>query len=132
MKIIGILIISIALTGCLFSNDHSHEQASHTAVLSEPRKNSEAGVTITAVYDGNTSEIKLHLHSLSGSLDYELDKISYIRDSNGNIIKPEAWKGDIGSLHIEGTLKFPKFDDSRGFELVIQNVAGVKERIFKW
>jgi hypothetical protein len=59
-------------------------------------------------------------------------KISYIRDSKGNIIKPESWDGGIGEHHFEGILKFPKFDDSVGFELVIQDVAGVKERVLKW
>lgn len=78
----------------------------------------------------NTFDIKFDTHS--GSLDYEMAKISYIRDSKGNIIKPESWNGGIGGHHFEGTLKFQKFDDSTGFELVIQDVAGVKERVLKW
>jgi hypothetical protein len=59
-------------------------------------------------------------------------KLSYIRDSKGNMIKPESWDGGIGGHHFGGILKFPKFDDSAGFELVIQDIAGVKERVLKW
>ena len=118
------VLMAIAISGCL-------ENEKTPADLLEPKEKSEAGVTINAVYlGGNAFDIKLDTHS--GSLDYEMAKISYIRDSKGNIIKPDAWDGGIGGHHFEGTLTFPKFDDSKGFELVIQNVAGVKERVLKW
>ena len=146
MRISGIIIallilITAAVSGCLSGNELQTENPA-TAVptssdktsatdSSETRENSEAGVTITAVYLGNNGfDIKLDTHS--GSLDYEMAKISYIRDSKGNIIKPESWDGGIGGHHFEGTMKFPEFDDRAGFELVIQDVAGVKERVFKW
>lgn len=135
MRISGILIallilIMAAVSGCLSGKEPQIDKTS-TADPSETRVNSEAGVTITAVNLGNnTFDVKLDTHS--GSLDYEIAKISYIRDSKGNTIKPESWDGGIGGHHFEGTLKFPKFDDSAGFELVIQDVAGVKERILKW
>lgn len=58
--------------------------------------------------------------------------ISYIRDNKGDMIKPESWDGGIGGHHLGGTMKFPKFDDSTGFELVIQDIVGVKERVLKW
>ena len=139
MRISGIIIallilIIAAASGCL-SNEKplaptTSEKTSATD-SSEIRENSEAGVTITAEYLGNNEfDIKLDTHS--GSLDYELEKLSYIRDSKGNIIKPESWDGGIGGHHIEGYMKFPEFYDSAGFELVIQDVAGVKERVLKW
>ena len=145
MRILGIIIallilITVAVSGCLSGKEPQTEKpatvvptTSDTSATdtSEKRVSSEAGVTITAVYLGNNGfDIKLDTHS--GSLDYELVKISYIRDSYGNIIKPESWEGGIGGHHFEGTMKFPKFDDSAGFELVIQDVAGVKERVLKW
>ncbi|MDO8726838.1 MAG: hypothetical protein Q7J35_12285 [Candidatus Methanoperedens sp.] len=146
MRISGIIIallilITAAVSGCLSGKEPQTEKPV-TAVptssdktsatdSSETRENSEAGVTIIAVYLGNNGfDIKLDTHS--GSLDYEMAKISYIRDSKANIIKPESWDGGIGGHHFEGILKFPEFDDSAGFELVIQDVAGVKERVLKW
>lgn len=127
--IIAILIlIMAAVSGCLSGKEPQPENPADT---SQERVNSEAGVTITAVNLGNnTFDIKLDTHS--GSLDYEMAKISYIRDRKGNMIIPESWNGGIGGHHFEGTLKFPKFDDIAGFELVFQDVAGVKERVIKW
>ncbi|MFA4936326.1 MAG: hypothetical protein WC568_10875 [Candidatus Methanoperedens sp.] len=141
MRISGIIIaflilITLAFSGCLTSSEPETEKTAtvektDAAGSPEARENSEAGVTITATYLGNNAfEIILDTHS--GSLDYEMAKISSVRDSKGNIIKPESWDGGTGGHHFEGTLKFPKFDDSKGFELVIQDVAGVKERVLKW
>ena len=143
MRISGIIIallilIMAAVSGCLSGTGPRTENpaagvptSTEKTSTDETRVNSEAGVTITAVNLGNNAfDIKLDTHS--GSLDYEMARISYIRDSKGNMIKPESWDGGIGGHHIEGTLKFPKFDDSVGFELVIQDVAGVKERVLKW
>ena len=133
MRISGIIIallilIMAAVSGCLSSKEPQTENPADT---SQKRVNSEAVVTITAVNLGNyTFDIKLDTHS--GSLNYEMARISYIRDSKGNMIKPESWNGGIGGHHFEGTLKFPKFDDSAGFELVFQDVSGVKERVLKW
>ncbi len=137
-----LILITAAVSGCLSGSELKTEQPATiektaivdrtaTADSSGQKENSEAGVTITAVYLGNNAfDVKLDTHS--GSLDYEMAKISYIRDSKENIIKPESWDGGIGGHHFEGTLKFPKFDDSAGFELVIQDVAEIKERVLKW
>jgi hypothetical protein len=137
MRISGIIIalfilIIAAVSGCLSGKEPQTENPAPTSTdTSDNRVNSEAGVTITAVNLGNNSfNMKLDTHS--GSLDYEMARISYIRDSKGNMIKPESWNGGIGGHHFGGTLKFPKFNNSAGFKLVIQDVAGVKERVLKW
>ncbi len=139
--IIALLILITAISGCLSGKEPQTEKTAAVVPTSsdkisasdssETRVNSEAGVTITAVNLGNNAfDVKLDTHS--GSLDYEMAKIFYIRDSKGNIIKPDSWDGGTGGHHLEGNLKFPEFDDSAGFELVIQDVAGVKERVLKW
>jgi hypothetical protein len=136
--IVLLILIMAGVSGCISVKGPQTENpaagvptSTEKTSIAETRVKSEAGVTITAVNLGNNAfDIKLDTHS--GSLDYEMARISYIRDSKGNIIKPESWDGGIGGHHIEGTLKFPKFDDSAGFELVIQDVAGVKERVLKW
>ena len=138
MRISGIIIVLLiliiaAVSGCLSGNEPETATVDKTSNpdSSEEKVNSEAGVTVTAVYSGNNAfDVKLDTHS--GSLDYDMARLSYIRDSYGNIIKPESWDGGIGGHHFEGILKFPGFDDSAGFELVIQDVAGVKERVLKW
>ncbi len=136
MKTTGIIIallilVTASISGCISNSEPKTETQVPAEGLPETKENSEAGVTVAAVYLGNNAfDIKLDTHS--GSLDYEMEKISYIRDSRGNIIKPESWDGGTGGHHFEGTLKFSKFDDSAGFELIIQDVAGVKERVLKW
>ena len=137
MRISGIIIallilIIAAVSGCVSGKGpQAGNPAPASTDTSEKRVNSEAGVTITAMNLGNNAfDIKVDTHS--GSLDYEMARVSYIRDSKGNIIKPESWNGGIGGHHLAGTLKFPKFDESAGFELVFQDIAGVKERVLKW
>lgn len=137
MRIYGIIVALLILTTAAISGCLSQPQTEKpvtpdkTAAETSERKVSEAGVTIAAVYFSNNS-FAISLDTHSGSLDYKMDEVSYIRDSKGNIIKPMKWDGGFGGHHLEGTLSFPKFDDSAGFELVIQNVAGVKERVLKW
>ncbi len=99
--------------------------------VSEPRVNSEGGVEIIAVYQGNNI-FTIALNTHSGSLDYDLKELAYVRDNNGKIYKPLEWEGGTGGHHLKGLLKFPEFDDKNGFELVVKDVAGVKERTFKW
>lgn len=144
MRISGIIalliLITAAVSGCLSGNGPQAEKTAgststvektSTTDSADTKVNSEAGVTVTAVYLGsNAFDVKLDTHS--GSLDYDMEELSYIRDNKGNNVEPELWDGGIGGHHFEGTLKFPKFDDSAGFELVIQDVAGVKERVLKW
>ncbi len=131
MRIYGIIVALLILTTAAISGCLSQPQTDKTATETSERKVSEAGVTIAAVYFSNNS-FAISLDTHSGSLDYKMDEVSYIRDSYGNIIKPMKWDGGFGGHHFEGTLSFPKFDDNAGFELVIRDVAGVKERILKW
>ncbi len=120
------VMLVVAVSGCT-----SALQGQPTSGVSEPRQNEESGVTVTAVYKGNGSfDMKLDTHS--GDLDYQLDKIAYVRDSSGTVYRPVSWEGGIGGHHFNGTLKFPKFDDSPGFRLVVNDVAGIKERVLQW
>lgn len=119
------ILIAIAVSGCLSGEKPPSD-------LLEPRENSEAGIKISVTYlpeitDATAFEIKVTAHQ-----DYNdaFDKISYLRDSSGKIYQPLSYEGSRGH-HASGTLRFPKFESKR-FELVIQDVADVKERVFKW
>ncbi len=120
------VLITVAIGGCLSGGEEP------PADLLEPRENSEAGVTISATYlpditDAIAFEIKVTTHQ-----DYNDDfkKNSYLRDSSGKIYQALSYEGE-GGHHASGTLRFLKIESKR-FELVIQDVAEVKERIFKW
>lgn len=128
MKITNVLILLIllsALSGCLFSDEPEVD-------ILEPRENSESGIKITVTYlpeisDATAFDIKVTAHT-----DYNdaFSNISYLRDSGGNIYEPLSYEGSAGH-HASGILRFAKIQENR-FELVIQDVGGVKERVFKW
>jgi len=76
---------------------------------------------------------------------YRMDELTVMRDDKGREIMPvEGWEiifetGD--NHHREGIIRFPKKDssgkpvidkDTKSFELIIKDVARIKQRIFKW
>ncbi len=130
MRITGIIVallvlITASVSGCLSGSEPPVD-------LSAPRENSDAGVDITVTYlpditDATAFDIKVTAHK-----DYNDDfkQNSYLRDSSGKTYQALSYEGE-GGHHASGTLRFPKIE-SKSFELVIQDVAGVKERVFKW
>ncbi len=131
MRISGLVItlsvlVTVAISGCLSGDEKP------PADLLEPRENSEADVKISVTYlpditDATAFEIKVTAHK---DYDDDFKKNSYLRDSSGKTYQPLSYEGE-GGHHATGTIRFPKIESKR-FELVIQDVAGVKERIFKW
>lgn len=131
MRISGLIItlsvlIAVAISGCLSGGDKP------PADLLEPRENSEADVKISVTYlpditDATAFEIKVTAHK---DYDDDFKKNSHLRDSSGKIYQPLSYEGE-GGHHASGTLRFPKIESKR-FELVIKDIAGVNERVFKW
>ncbi len=120
------VLITVAIGGCISGGEKP------PADLLEPRVNSEAEVTISATYlpditDATAFEIKVTAHK---NYDDDFKNNSYLRDSSGKTYQALSYEGE-GGHHASGILRFPKIESKR-FELVIQNVAGVKERVFKW
>ncbi|MDP3105297.1 MAG: hypothetical protein Q8M95_11920 [Candidatus Methanoperedens sp.] len=128
MKITMVLILFIllsALSGCL-SLDKSQ------ADILEPRENSEAGVKITVTYLPDITDATAFDIEVTSHMDYNDDfaNISYLQDTVGKTYNPISYEGSKGH-HASGILRFPKIEGKK-FDLVIQDVAGVKERLFKW
>lgn len=128
MKITTVLILFIllsALSGCL-SSDKSQ------ADLPGPRENSEAGIKITLTYLPDITDATAFDIEVTSHMDYNDDfaNISYLRDTGGKTYRPLSYEGSKGH-HAIGILRFQKME-SKKFELVIQDIAGVKERVFKW
>ncbi|MHB0869820.1 MAG: hypothetical protein ACYC66_10505 [Chloroflexota bacterium] len=85
--------------------------------------------------------VAMDTHSVN--LDgYDLGKLALLRNDRGQELKPERWDAPSGGgHHRSGTLSFSAKDGSgkpvvdagvRVLELVIRDVAGVKERVLKW
>lgn len=102
-------------------------------------KSSEGGsVTVdvkpTALDVGKPIAFDIAMNTHSVDLSDDMTKITILRDDAGKEYKPTAWEGPGGGgHHREGTLTFAALTGKPKFvELVIQGLAGVPERVFKW
>jgi hypothetical protein len=96
------------------------------------------GVTVIATLlkeQTDTTAIKLVLDTHSANLDgYKLDEIAILQDDTGKsypVVAVEQASG--GGHHRQAVLRFGKVSpEAKTVELVVKDVAGVKERIFRW
>ena len=77
-------------------------------------------------------QIAMNTHSVE--LDYDLTKLAVLRTDQGDEATPLRWDGGRGGHHVNGTLYFSTVDLSgaQWVEVVIRDVAGVPERVFRW
>jgi len=81
-------------------------------------------------------DVAMNTHSVD--LDqYNLGELAVLRDDMGNEYHPVSWDSAPGGHHRRGTLTFPIPDSlSQGkakyVEILIRDVAGIKERVLKW
>ncbi|OGO22663.1 MAG: hypothetical protein A2Z28_00060 [Chloroflexi bacterium RBG_16_51_9] len=77
-------------------------------------------------------EVAMNTHSVD--LDsYDLGKLALLSDDRGKQYLPASWDSQPGGHHRQGTLTFQAPDsEPKYFELIIRDVAGIKERIFRW
>lgn len=86
-------------------------------------------------------EVYLDTHSVN-LLAYQLDKISFLRDEEGDEYPAISWESlSESSHHRSGILKFSNLDKKGNFiinegakaiVLVIKGLAGIEERVFHW
>jgi hypothetical protein len=96
------------------------------------------GVTAKATYlnPGGTEdtrfEISLDTHSVD--LDsYDLKALSSLRDDAGKVYQPTKVENKGSGHHRQLVLVFPKpAPGNKRLELVVKDIAGVKERSFVW
>ncbi len=75
-------------------------------------------------------EISINTHS--GSLDFDLIRVSTLKDDSGNLYTPLSWEGSPpGGHHRSGNLTFPPVGQSDTLTLIITGV-GTKDRVFLW
>ena len=112
---------------------------SHAAATSRaPQTNSGGGVTVkVSFFDSKTDgelrfQVVLDTHSVN--LDgYDLKSLSILRDDAGNTYLPTTVENKGSGHHRQSTVVFSKVAPStKRLELVIKDVAGVKERLFRW
>lgn len=102
------------------------------------RTHSGGGVTVKVTYlnpegpEGPRFQVVLDTHSVD--LDaFDLKNVSVLQDDAGKDYQPTQMENKGGGHHREVTLAFPKPTTmAKRLELVIKDIAGVKERSFRW
>ena len=102
------------------------------------RTHSGGGVTAKVTYlnpeDAEDTRFEISLDTHSVNLDsYDLKALSSLRDSAGRTYQPSNVENKGSGHHRQVVLVFPKpAAVSSRIELVIKDIAGVKERSFVW
>jgi hypothetical protein len=107
-------------------------------VSSAARTVSGGGVTTKVTYlNPNTNDeprfqVVLDTHSVS--LDaYDLTSLTILRDDTGKNYLPTRAENKGSGHHREVTLVFPKLSpEAKRIEIVINDIANVRERTFRW
>ena len=133
MRALKILLMGLLLGGFLATGQSWGAAVAHTT-----RTVSGGGVTVKVTYlDSKTAndlrfQVVLDTHSVN--LDsYDLKSITILRDDTGKSYLPTEVENKGSGHHREVTVIFPKLSsEAKSLEVVIKNVAGMKERTFKW
>lgn len=130
--------IKMVLTGLLLSGAVGGYQIFGATALHTTQTHSGGGVTVKVTpLDSRASgelrfQIALDTHSVN--LDsYDLKSLVSLRDNTGKLYPPTAVENKGSGHHRQATLSFAKPPNGvKRVELVVKDIAGVKERIFRW
>ena len=133
MKLIKVFLTGALLFALLENNESLAAAAAHAT-----RTDSAGGVTVKiTLLDAKASgemrfQVSLDTHSVN--LDgYDLKALTLLRDDGGNDYSPTTVESKGSGHHREAILRFAKIKSgTKRVELVVRNVAGVKERLFRW
>ncbi len=137
-----ILMVAVIVAGC--SPPRSQPTTSPTLkVPADGLVQSHTGGDVTIDVEWIKSEggsiifdVAINTHSVDVD-QYDLGELAVLRDDTGNEYHPVSWDSALGGHHRQGTLIFPLPDSvsqgkSKYVEMVIRDVAGIKERVLKW
>lgn len=86
--------------------------------------------------DTETLTLQVAMNTHTVELNYDLTRLAALRDDQGEELRPKSWKAPAGGHHVSGLLTFEIsegfFADSSSLELMIRDVGGVPERLFRW
>lgn len=145
--LLGIMaLLGLVLSACAGpESGQTDGDSSGAAQAGAATRTSEGGqVTVKVTWDGTidppafTVVMDTHAVDLDG---YDLGQLAVLRTDQGQEMHPAAWVAPKGGHHREGQLTFPAIaadggpligPGTRAIELVLRDVAGVPERIFRW
>lgn len=119
-------------------------------LMMNSKTNSEGDTSMTLTYEGISEEglvftVTMETYNMEASslAEYDLTKLSYIVGYGGTQTNPLSWNiqetGHMGH-HLKGKLVFPlekndrpiTDDQIKSFEIVVNDIAGIKQRVFSW
>lgn len=104
----------------------------------ETKEQTDGNVTVTVtpqeLTSGKSAMFQIVFDTHSVTLDFDVAEAAKLRDEKGNTYGRPAWSGDPpGGHHRKGTLSFSApIGQTTSISLVLENIAGVKERTFEW
>ncbi len=143
---IFVLVIgTILVTGCASRSvpqgktvpEISTPSSGNSSVNGLTQSHNGGAVTIDVEWLGEKSGnllLKVAMNTHSVDLDsYDLGKLALLRDDKGKQYLPASWDSRRGGHHRQGVLIFQDPDsEPKYLDLIIRDVAGVKERAFRW
>ena len=131
MRTLNILLMGLILSGPLVASSLNAATPGATQTVSG------GGVTVKVTYLAQTdheSRFSVVLDTHSVNLDaYDLKTRSILRDDTGLTLQPTRAENKGSGHHREITLTFPRPSlERKWLELVIKDIAGDKERVFRW
>ncbi|MEW6295241.1 MAG: hypothetical protein AB1467_03000 [Candidatus Diapherotrites archaeon] len=118
------------------NSNNQNASASQFNLGTKTNNENEVSVDVTPIDFSFGSEVRFNigLNTHTGSLDYDLTKISVLQDDKGNSFNPIKWEGPPpGGHHRTGILTFPKLGEkTSSIKLVIKGIYDVPERVFVW
>jgi len=133
VKALGLFLVGLVL-GTLLGNGEGFG----AAAVDTTQTVSGGGVTAKVTYlnprSNDDPRFLVVLDTHSADLDgYDLKTITVLRDDTGKSYLPTAVENKGSGHHREVTLSFPKIStQAKRVEIVLKDVAGVKERTFHW
>jgi hypothetical protein len=127
----------IVVMGLVFSGLLTIGQSFGAAGTDSTQTVSGGGVTVKVTYLAQTeheSRFSVALDTHSVNLDvYDLKANSILRDDTGMVLQPTGLENKGSGHHRQIILTFPRPSmDRKWLELVIKDIAGQKERTFRW
>ncbi|HSE86791.1 MAG TPA: hypothetical protein VLJ79_11250 [Candidatus Binatia bacterium] len=133
MKALALFLVMVLGAG-IFGYDESFGAAGPDMTQTV----SGGGVTVAVTYvnpSNNESprfQVTLNTHSV-GLDSYDFKTLALLRDGTGKNYSPIKVENKGGGHHRQVTLTFPKISpEAKRLEIVIKDIAGVKERTFRW
>jgi len=122
------IVLALCIASYAFAASSSTSSAS----------NSSGGVTVKATYGTPQPQSELrfeviidtHTVNLDG---YDLQKVAVLRDARGKVYEPVKVESEGSGHHRSAVIYFPRPPDgAQQVELVIKDIAGVKERALRF